>query len=503
MQATDKLTSTDKLLFALIFFGLVLRLLFAPPIWNRGEAREGLVVQGIVHNQQWILPFRNGELPSKPPLFHWLAATNALILGESDFSTRLPSGIGAAVMITVTFMMGRAMGGRMTGWLAVGALLGMYDFWHAAGQARVDMVFSASVTAAIAGFYFWYRNRSETARTTCYVATICAVLAKGPLGIALVGLVILSFLVAERRPRLLWTFWSWPMVGLALVVIGGWYGLAYAIGGGKFLAWQIGVENVERFVGGEAFPRQRMYLNTALWLATRTLPWNLALLWSAFQWRRGILENSDGRLLHAWWLAMFCLFSAAASARAVYFLPLLPAIGLLAARALTAAILRPTVTSNADGINAAMLHRPSATSWIGLGIVACDLIFMFVSYGTWRDDHQLNERLAFEKKVKASVSAQAPFFAAPMFDVDDVMVLAYRLKRPIERKPLACARPNDYFLAPTDNPAAEKVQVVASMARSPVALVRIIDENPVVGGEACPSQNFHASIRETINAGSN
>jgi 4-amino-4-deoxy-L-arabinose transferase-like glycosyltransferase len=106
LQATDKLTSTDKLLFALIFFGLVLRLLFAPPIWNRGEAREGLVVQGIVHNQQWILPFRNGELPSKPPLFHWLAATDALILGESDFSTRLPSGIGAAVMITVTFMMG-------------------------------------------------------------------------------------------------------------------------------------------------------------------------------------------------------------------------------------------------------------------------------------------------------------------------------------------------------------------------------------------------------------
>jgi hypothetical protein len=44
------------------------------------------------------------------------------------------------------------------------------------------------------------------------------------------------------------------------------------------------------------------------------------------------------------------------------------------------------------GINTAMLHRPSATSWIGLGIVVCDLIFMFVSYGTWRDDHQLNER---------------------------------------------------------------------------------------------------------------
>ncbi len=214
MKDADRLTYVDKLLFALIFSGLIAHLLFAPPIWNRGEAREGLVVQGIVHNHEWILPFRNGELPSKPPLFHWIAATGALILGDSDFSTRLPSAIGAAVMVMVTFVLGRAMGGRLTGWLAVGALLGMYDFWHAAGQARVDMVFSACVTAAIAGFYFWYPDGSDRARTTCYLATIGAVLAKGPLGIALVGLVILSFLVVEKQPRFLWTFWSWPRVGL-------------------------------------------------------------------------------------------------------------------------------------------------------------------------------------------------------------------------------------------------------------------------------------------------
>ena len=86
-----KLERREKLLFAVIFAGLLLRVLFAPPIWNRGEAREGLVVLGIVHNQQWILPLRNGELPSKPPLFHWVAASASLILGESDFSTRLPS----------------------------------------------------------------------------------------------------------------------------------------------------------------------------------------------------------------------------------------------------------------------------------------------------------------------------------------------------------------------------------------------------------------------------
>jgi 4-amino-4-deoxy-L-arabinose transferase-like glycosyltransferase len=494
LQTADKLTTNDKLLFALIFFGLALRLLFAPPIWNRGEAREGLVVQGIVHNQQWILPFRNGELPSKPPLFHWLAATGTLIVGESDFSTRLPSAVGAAVLVIVTFIVGRAMGGRRTGWLATGALLGMYDFWHAAGQARVDMVFSACVAGAIAGFYFWYRDGSERARTTCYLATVCAVFAKGPLGIALVGLVILSFLVFEKRPRLLWTFWSWPLIGLALVVIGGWYGWAYAIGGERFVAWQIGVENIERFVGGDAFPRQRMYLNTAIWLATRTLPWNFVLLWSVFRWRRGIRENSDGRLLHAWWLAMFCLFSASAFARAVYFLPLLPAIAVLAGRALNTILSEHSAVKNSgEAHHPAVLPRRYAATWIGITIVLCDLIFMFVSYGTWRDEHQLKARLAFEKKIKAVVPAQAPFFAAPMFDIDDVMVLAYRLKRQIERKPLTCAKPNDYFLLSTDKAAAGEVRVLAMMDRSQVALVQVIGERPAVGTASCQNQNSQST----------
>jgi len=64
----------DGLFFVVIFFGLLVRLALTPPIWHHGEAREALVVQGIVRNHEWILPLRNGAIPSKPPFFHWLAA---------------------------------------------------------------------------------------------------------------------------------------------------------------------------------------------------------------------------------------------------------------------------------------------------------------------------------------------------------------------------------------------------------------------------------------------
>ena len=224
----ENLESREKLLFAVIFAGLLLRIVFAPPIWNRGEAREGLVAQGIVHNHQWILPLRNGELPSKPPLFHWIAASASLLVGESDFSTRLPSAIGAGVMVVVTFLLGRAMAGKRTGWLAVGALLGTYDFWHSAGQARVDMIFSAFVTAAIAGFYFWYRDGNPSARRLLFrhgLRRACQRSGGNRSG----WLGDRWFSRAGETTAKLFKFVVPPLVGAALIVIGGWYGFAYAV----------------------------------------------------------------------------------------------------------------------------------------------------------------------------------------------------------------------------------------------------------------------------------
>ncbi len=180
-----RLDRREGLFFLAIFGALIVRLALAPPIWHHGEAREGLVVQGIVHTHQWILPTRNGEMPSKPPFFHWLAALPAFVFGPIDWVVRLPSAIAAAIMAAVTFFMGREMGGRRVGWLAAGALLGMQEFWVSGTQARVDMVFATCLSVALAGFFFWYCNGHRAARATCYIASACAVLAKGPVGLVL------------------------------------------------------------------------------------------------------------------------------------------------------------------------------------------------------------------------------------------------------------------------------------------------------------------------------
>lgn len=56
---------------ALVFF----LFLGSNPLHDKGEPREALVIRDIVVNGNWVFPLKLGQqIPSKPPLFHWLAA---------------------------------------------------------------------------------------------------------------------------------------------------------------------------------------------------------------------------------------------------------------------------------------------------------------------------------------------------------------------------------------------------------------------------------------------
>jgi 4-amino-4-deoxy-L-arabinose transferase-like glycosyltransferase len=456
---------------------LLVREFFSPPIWHHGEAREALVVQGIIHNHQWILPLRNGELPSKPPLFHWLAALPALLFGTNDFTVRLPSVIGAEVMAIATFLLARGVGGRRVGWLAVGALLGMSEFWDAATEARVDMVFSACIAVALVGFYFWFRDRNQSARTICYMATACAVLAKGPAGIALIGLVMVSFLAIERQLRLIGSFWSWPLVIAVLVVDFGWYALAYQTAGNEFLAVQLQRENLDRALGTGEFDDHQNLLALAGWFVTRLLPWNLALLWSLIRRLRGAREDSAGRLLHAWWISIALIFAFAAGKRAIYLLPLYPAIALLAARAVDEIMIRSARFSTGAS---RPLRRRAAAIAIGAGLVAIDSVMMIISNDVWKNVKSRRARLSVVDRVKAFVPSNAALFATPEVEDAELIVIAYRLGREVERKLLMCARGNDYFLSPIDSGAMPGVdqQIHVASESENVFLIHVSSGKP-------------------------
>jgi 4-amino-4-deoxy-L-arabinose transferase-like glycosyltransferase len=405
---------------------------FSPHIWHHGEAREALVIQDIVENHRWVLPLRNGELPSKPILFHWIAASFALALGLSDFTVRLPSVVGAALLAWVTYAVGKFGSNRKTALLAAGILASTFKFWDSGTEARVDMLFAALIGGALASWYFWYRSGRELARAAAYLSIAFAVLAKGPAGAALPGLVIFCFLLFERDLRALLRFFSWSWLLVVFAIDGGWYLAAYQKGGADFWHKQIIYENVDRFFGSGAFQTQKNHFTEAIWLVTQLFPWSVVLMFALFQWFRGQRQDSFGHFLHAWWLTIFAFFLFAAGWRAVYLLPIYPAVALLAARELAAFLYaRQGVLGN---------PRLWVKRWLAAATVIAVMDFSLGTAipirRTVQEDSSDQEE--FVEEVVAKIPATAALYAAPDFPDTALIVLAYRLKRDIPSQALEC-----------------------------------------------------------------
>jgi len=387
-----------------------------PPVFRRGEAREGLVVQSLVAGGGWIVPRREGVLASKPPLYHWIAASAARVAGESDWAVRIPSALGAWTMALATFVAGLALFDRRRAWLAVGTLLSMAGFWRPALEARVDMLFAAAIAVALAGLASWRATGRTSGRAALYLGIAAASLTKGPAGVVLVSAIVVASHL--REPRLLKDLWApWPALASAAFVTG-WYGLAYRTAGAEFVAVQIVHENVSRAVGFGSFARQRQVhpLKLVGAFVTWCLPWNLTLVTG---WRRPSTWTT--RFLHAWWMVTLALFTIAAGKRGVYLLPLYPAIALLAADELDA--------------------RLGARRWLAPGLAALALVGVVVGVGALWNESAHSPLGPFVETVLASVPPGARVGVRGAVVENDRLVLAYRLRRAIPRVPRDDAEP--------------------------------------------------------------
>ena len=469
---SERTTQADWLWLTAIFIMLAAWTYLIPPIWNHGEAREGLVIQNMAHSHNWILPNPNGRIPSKPPFYHWIASLFVIAFGLSDWTVRLPSALAAGAMATMTFLLGKAIGGRRTGWLAVGALLGMYEFWGAGTEARVDMVFAASVTASMTGFFFWYRSGKESSRALCYLAGALAVLAKGPAGAAFPALAILGFLAAENRLDLIRKFWSWRWIGVAIAIDVSWYAAAYHSGGGRFLAKQLMRENFDRLLGTHGFSSSRHgRLAPLAWLATRVLPWNLALVGCLARRVRGERADSTERLLHAWWMAIFIIIFLSTNKRAIYLLPAYPAIALLAGRAM-ASLIGASRTASRSRFAALKNYLIATPQRLALTLAIVDLVIILPNPSVWERQRSYRGMLDFIGQVEAAVPATSTLSAVPELGNTTRVVVAYRLQRNILQVPLSCGMPGDYFLMRGgDVPDEAGLKVLVTSANGRTALV--------------------------------
>ncbi|MGH7893982.1 MAG: ArnT family glycosyltransferase, partial [Candidatus Binatia bacterium] len=300
--------------------------------YTRGEPREGLVVREMLRTGAWLVPARpEGEVARKPPLYYWLAAPALYALPDApELALRVPSAALASGAVVGTWAVARAVVGPPAGLVAALILATAFEWTRAATSARVDMALAAPLTAVLAAWMLVMTNRDRRWLVLAAAGATLATLAKGPVALALPALAAGVLAVWQRDPRVLRRLGVVPVLGVAAVLGGLWYVVAFAEQGRAFLDVVV-KENLVRFIDTD--DARTGHAHGVFFLVivglVGLLPW-VPLLPLAGRAPGG--DRSEPlRLAAAWAFGVVVFFSLANAKRSVYLLPAFPAVALLVA----------------------------------------------------------------------------------------------------------------------------------------------------------------------------
>lgn len=305
----------------------------------------------MLDQNNFILPLRNGvDIPSKPPLFHWLAAfLSKLFDSRAELLLRAPTAVAAALLLSAFFVFA---GRRLTRPAALSASLILatsLDFVRAAAVTRVDMTFACWVTLGTWCLFELVEAYHKNRRTDwpllliASVALSLAVLSKGPAGLALpwvvAGLYTLIRLPFRQIPWLAVIC----SVGLSAAIASFWYVAAYRQGGQAFLDVHLMRENVARVVGMKDYEtgHKGNPLELPPMLLIGLFPWSIFIvpvIARLYRKRREMFSGeAPAELFAAIWALFYLIFFALVSSkRNVYLLPSFSAWAYLLGAELTA-----------------------------------------------------------------------------------------------------------------------------------------------------------------------
>jgi 4-amino-4-deoxy-L-arabinose transferase-like glycosyltransferase len=257
-------------------------------LWDVDEGLNAEAAREMYESGEWVVPaFNFRPRTAKPVLLYWLQATCYKHFGVNELAARLPSALAMAICVLLTYELGRMMFGAAAGLLAGIVLISSVQVCVLAHAATPDAVLLAAVLLAFTLFWHGYRRGGRLWLITTGPACGLAVLAKGPIGLALPAAVIGYFLLARRELRRV--FDRRLLIGFVgfLLVAAPWYVLVGVETRGEFLRSFWRRENIGRFAAameGHGGPVYYYLITLMIGLA----PWCMLLVpavWNALTHR--------------------------------------------------------------------------------------------------------------------------------------------------------------------------------------------------------------------------
>ncbi|MBS1181388.1 MAG: arnT 1 [Proteobacteria bacterium] len=357
------------------------------PLTDRDEALYVQATHQMLETGNWIdIRFQDEPRYKKPVGIYWIQAAAAELSGYGKDAPlwiyRLPSLVGAVLLVLFTYGVGATLGtartGLFAGLLAASTLLIGFE----ARIAKTDAMLCATVLAAEFALARAYvdptRGRSLPRNALFWTAMGVGILIKGPITPLVVGLTLLAVLAKERSTTL-WRALS-PLRGILwmLLLVLPWLIAIGWISGGAFFSQAVGHDMLGKVASGQeshgALPG--VHLLVALgtfWPLSVLAPLAIIQGWKA---RR----EPAVVFLIAWLVPGWLVFEAVATKLPNYVLPFMPALAVLVALMLDTGAIGPArrgwrlsvafVAVGAVlvgfGLNIAFLVYQGYASWQGL-----------------------------------------------------------------------------------------------------------------------------------------
>lgn len=297
------------------------------------EGRNAEVAREIAATNDYLVPHLDG-LPylDKPIVYFAAAAATMEVLGPTELAARLPAYLATLATVVLLVWFARRRWGATAGWLAGIAFATMPMVLAYARTTIFDSTLSLFITTAIVCF-------AEERPVLAWAALGAGALTKGPIaiGIPLAAVLPYAWLTGTRVRR----FFPWRgLLAFALVALP-WF-LAVSARIPEFPHYVFVRETFERMTT-RSFHRSAPFWYFLPILPVAASPWIVPALsrlgggrlrW-AWEARRVNPVAREAILLSTWVLGPLLLLTLNQSKLPQYVLPLMPAIALAAARALT------------------------------------------------------------------------------------------------------------------------------------------------------------------------
>jgi 4-amino-4-deoxy-L-arabinose transferase-like glycosyltransferase len=357
----------------LVIAALRIATLGAYPLLDTSEARYAEIGRRMVVTGDWTMPQLEAGHPywGKPPLHFWGTALSLRGFGFSEVAARLPSLLGALLVLFATQRVARRLRGAEVAWLACLILASSGLFFLLAAQVALDLTLTACSGGALAGFFLAHGQadprRARLLHWLGFLALGAGLLAKGPVAVALwAGTLALACLFSRDLRWLRGV--PWVTGGLLAGAVSLPWFLAAEQDHPGFLRYFFLNENLLRFSVsdyGDRYGRDHAMPYGTIWIFALLglMPWSpvlLVLLWRGLS-RGGLARlrrDPERSFLWAWSLAPLIFFTLSRNLVVTYALPALPAIAVLLADALlrrTGSREEPEPAAASRGLTAGLL----------------------------------------------------------------------------------------------------------------------------------------------------